>query len=60
MALGVEGALHNPGSRQEQEDYGGWLGPGAESSSAKIAQNGEPQEFTAFPGSLSVVAFRGS
>lgn len=58
--MGVEGAPHNPGSRQEQEDYEGWLGPGVESSSAKIGQNGEPPEFTAFPGSLSVVVFRGS
>lgn len=60
MALGVEGATHNPGSRQEQEDYEGWLGPGVESSSAKTGQNREPPEFTAFPCSLPVVAFRGS
>lgn len=60
MALGAGGALHDPGSGQEQEDYAAWLGPDVESSSAIMGQNEEPAEFTVFPGSLSVVAFRGS
>lgn len=60
MALGAGGASHDQGSRQGQEDYAGWLGPGVESSSAKIGKNGESPEFPAFPGSLSLVAFRRS